>query len=298
MDPLRRIVVGYNFSSDGDVALRTARTLAISSRADLYLLHVVEPYTIYQKLRFPTLPAEEMLAEVVRKTHSQIQTLAQSPELVGLHVETDACIGKPFVELIARCRTWQGDLIVVGVSPRGKDRFLGSTGERVLRKAPVPVLLAKQELHTGPETILIPTDFSLCAQQAAQEALVLAHSFDAQLIFVHVIDLRCLYPTTYGPEAAPWLTITPKDLAPDWDEFLQELPLQGVRWRKETLDGRPAPTIAEIASKVGAELIVMGTHGRTGLTHILLGSVAEEVTRVAPCSVLTIRPEAFQFTLP
>src|SRR5205809_6440114 len=140
MSQLRRIVVRHNFFPDGELALRAATTLAERADAALYILHVVEPYPIYQKLRFPTVPAEALLEEVVLKMRSQLKELAESPELSRLRVETDARIGKPFVELITTCRSWRGDLIVVGASTRGDGRFLGSTGERVLRKAPVPVL--------------------------------------------------------------------------------------------------------------------------------------------------------------
>jgi nucleotide-binding universal stress UspA family protein len=74
--------------------------------------------------------------------------------------------------------------------------------------------------------------------------------------------------------------------------------LDGVLWEKQTREGRAAQGIADAAIDVGADLIVIGTHGRTGIAHMLLGSVAEQVVRTAPCSVLTIRPDAFRFELP
>ncbi len=207
--------------------------------------------------------------------------------------------GKPFVELISVCKAWQGDLLVVGVSPHGAERFLGSTGERVLRKSPVPVLLAKRDLPVGPKTVVIPTDFSACAKQAAHEALALVRGFGGRAVFLHVLDIQYIYPTTYGAEAVVLPPITPEELEPDWQEFLHELPLGGgLVWEKHTREGRAAPTVADTAVEVGADLIVIGTHGRSGIAHMLLGSVAEQVLRTAPCSVLTIRPEAFQFELP
>jgi nucleotide-binding universal stress UspA family protein len=293
MRQLRRIVVGHNLFPDGDLALRAARVLAERSSAALSLLHVVEPYPIYQKMRFPTVPADSLLAAVVHKMRTQLSELAQSPDLSRLQVETDVRIGKPFVELIAACRRWQGDLIVVGASARGEDRFLGSTGERVLRKAPVPVLVAKRDLPVGPQTILIPTDFSPCSRQATEEALALVRGFGGRAVLLHVLDMRYIYPSAYGAETVLLPPVATEDIEPDWQDFLQGLPLAGVTW-----EGRAAQTIADTAAEISADLVVIGTHGRTGMAHLLLGSVAEKVVRTTACSVLTVRPDSFHFELP
>jgi nucleotide-binding universal stress UspA family protein len=93
--------------------------------------------------------------------------------------------------------------------------------------------------------------------------------------------------------------LTPADIEPEWREFLHPLPVGGgLVWENRTCEGRAAETIVTVAQDIGADLIVMGTHGRTALAHMLLGSVAEKVVRTAPCSVLTIRPDAPHFELP
>lgn len=297
MSQLRRIVVGHNLFPTGELAWRSAIALAEWSGAALYLLHVVEPYPIYQKMRFPTLPAEALLEEVVLKTRSQLKELADSPDLSYLRVVTDVHIGKPFVELIKVSRQWHGDLIVVGATAPGEERFLGSTSERILRKASVPVLIAKQVLTAGLKTILIPTDFSPCSRQAAEEALALVRGFGGRALFLHVLDVR--YLSAYGAETVLLPPVTPEDLEPDWQEFLHDLPLGGgLAWEKQTREGRAAQTITAVAAEIQADLVVIGTHGRTGVAHMLLGSVAEKVVRTTTCSVLTIRPDAFRFELP
>lgn len=299
MSQLRRIVVGYTPTPDGDHALRSALVLTERSQATLYLLHVIEPYPVYVKLRFPTIPAQEMLEDVAKKMRAQLTDITQRPEVARIKTEIDVHIGKPFVELISVCKDWKGDAIVVGVSARGEDRFLGSTGERVLRKSPVPVLIAKRDLAVGPKTILIPTDFSSCSKQAAQEALALIRGFGGRAVFLHVLDLQYIYPTAYGADAVLIPPVQPSDLEPDWQEFLHDLPLGGdLLWEKQTREGRAAQVIADAALEVGADLVVIGTHGRTGISHMLLGSVAEQVLRTTQCSVLTIRPDAFRFELP
>lgn len=298
MDRLRRIVVGYNFSPDGDIAFHSARVLAERSSAALYILHVVEPYPISQQTSSLTLTAQTVLEEVVQEMRTRLKELVDSPELSQLRIVTEVHTGKPFVELIRVCRRWQGDLIVVGVSERSEGRFLGSTAERVLRKAPVAVLIAKRLLTGGAKTILIPTDFSSCAKQAAEEALALVRGFGGRMVFLHVMEKHYLYPPAYG--VAPLLShISPEMLEPEWQEFLHELPLGGgLHWEQQTREGRAAQTIVDVAQEIGAELVVMGTHGRTGPVHMLLGSVTEQVVRLAQCSVLTVRPGTFRFELP
>src|SRR6266404_9459669 len=111
MSQLRRIVVGYTPTPDGEHALRSALVLAERSQAMLYLLHVVEPYPVYVKLRFPTISAQEMLEEVATKMRTQLTEITQRPAIARFKTETEVRIGKPFVELISVCRDWKGDVI-------------------------------------------------------------------------------------------------------------------------------------------------------------------------------------------
>ncbi len=299
MSQLSRIVVGFTPTPDGERAVRVALALAVPARARLYLLHVVEPYPVYVKMRFPTTPTQTLLEEIIKKMRTQLTERVHGSEFSQVQAEVDVRSGKPFVELISVCRQWKGDLIVVGASERGEGRFLGSTSERLLRKSPAPVLVARRDLSVGPKTILIPVDFSTCAKQAAHEALALIRGYGGRAVFLHVLDIQYIYPAAYGADPGLIPPVTPEELEPDWQEFLQDLPLGGgLLWEKQTREGRAAQTIADAALEVGADLIVIGTHGRTGIAHLLLGSVAEQVLRLAPCSVLTVRPEAFQFELP
>jgi hypothetical protein len=91
---------------------------------------------------------------------------------------------------------------------------------------------------------------------------------------------------------------SPEEIEPEWEAFLSGLPLEKVTWEKCTDEGQTATAIVHQAKHVQADIIVIGTHGRSGLPHVLLGSVAEKVVRTASCPVLTIRPEAFQFEMP
>ena len=300
MSQVKRIIVGYDLAAGGETALKSAVVLANQCHAALRLVHVIEPLDSYQRISHP-LTAPYTLEEIARKAGIKLQALVASPELARLQVEYEVRKGKPFVELIIAGRAWLADLIVVGGSSLTEESFLGSTNERILRKALVPVMVSKKPLSVEAKTFLVPTDFSPCARKAAEEALMLAKSFSGRVVFFHVLDLNPSYTIAYAHElgvSVPILPPSPEELEPEWEAFLSGLPLENVAWEKCTEEGQAAGAIVHQANHVQADMIVIGTHGRSGLPHMLLGSVAEKVARTASCPVLTIRPEAFQFQLP
>ncbi|HET9297633.1 MAG TPA: universal stress protein, partial [Candidatus Binatia bacterium] len=220
--------------------------------------------------------------------------------LAGLDAEYEVRTGKPFVELIVAQRAWLADLIVVGGGSQPREPLFGSTSERVMRKAAVPVLMAKKPLGAEAKTFLVASDFSAGARQAAEEALMLAKSFHGRVVFLHVMDQRS-YAVKYVHDLGVSLPIpppTPDQIEPEWEGFLSGLPLEKVEWEKSVTEGDASSAIVRQSQDLKADVIVMGTHGRTGLPYMLLGSVAEKVARTAPCPVLTIRPETFQFQMP
>jgi nucleotide-binding universal stress UspA family protein len=126
--------------------------------------------------------------------------------------------------------------------------------------------------------ILYPTDFSSYSNQAYFHAVVLAESHQASLtvLFVHTPDLK-----TPAGEVNPQY----------WKEQLEQIrPLNpAIKVGHVFLEGDPAAEIVRYSQDAGVDLIVMGTHGRTGLQRLLMGSVAEKVLRDAPCSVLVVK---------
>jgi nucleotide-binding universal stress UspA family protein len=300
MRQLQRIIVGHDLGVDGEVALRSAVALANRCGATLRLVHVVEPLDAYQRISHP-LTSPFTVEEIAQKTGARLQALTASPELAGRRAEYEVRKGKPFVELIIAARAWSADLIVVGGSSRTEGPFLGSTSERILRKALVPVMVAKKPLSSEAKTFFVPTDFSSCARKAAEEALILAESVSGRVIFFHALDLAPSYSVAYAHELGVSVLIpppAPEEIEPEWEAFLSGLPLSNVDWEKSTEQGQAATAIVDRAKRMQADMIVIGTHGRSGLPHMLLGSVAEKVLRAVSCPVLTVRPEAFQFALP
>lgn len=140
--------------------------------------------------------------------------------------------------------------------------------------------------------VLAPTDFSESSEEALRQACWLAERFGAELHILHV--LTEIVPT--GPDPLMMPVMPPQFYQDDEDKARKSLEnvikptwsrpasvKTAVRW------GSAAEAIVDYAAEEAIDLIVVSTHGRTGLSHILLGSVAERIVREAPCPVLTIR---------
>jgi len=136
------------------------------------------------------------------------------------------------------------------------------------------------------ETILHPTDFSKPSEYAFRLACSLARDHGARLVVVHVAP-----PVLAYGELVPLPPVNYKELV--WEEFhkleTMEPWVRSLRIETKFYEGEPGEKIVEAAREVTADMVVMGTHGRTGLRRLLMGSVAEEVLRNAPCPVLTVK---------
>jgi nucleotide-binding universal stress UspA family protein len=142
--------------------------------------------------------------------------------------------------------------------------------------------------------ILHPTDFSEPSKLALEYAAALAKKFDAELEILHIMFDETQVVSFYLPQ------VTMQSLSADIEtgsekqltEFIESQPsLKGVKYTKQLIKGTPFIEINKRAEQIGADMIVLGTHGRTGLDHVLFGSTAEKVVRKAPCPVFTVRPE-------
>lgn len=146
------------------------------------------------------------------------------------------------------------------------------------------------------ERILVPVDFSECSRAAVRAAVGLAARYGAEVELLHVHD------APWTPEAVTVRTEDGREVAAE--QYLEEesqrqltelaasVPeLARIAHRKSIRTGMSHDIILNRARAAGADLIVMGTHGRTGLSHLLMGSVAEKVLRGAPCPVLVVRDE-------
>lgn len=152
----------------------------------------------------------------------------------------------------------------------------------------------KVEIPMRNETILVPTDFSELSNEAIDYALSTAKRLGAKIIFLHTLDWpeRVDEMTPLYDEGFAFV----KDRANAFlTDLVEKAKGQGLQASKIMADGVPFIEILRIARKCGADLIIMGTHGRTGLSRLMSGSQAERVVRQSPCPVLTVRSPQHQF---
>jgi universal stress protein A len=149
--------------------------------------------------------------------------------------------------------------------------------------------------------ILFPTDFSDCGRAAEKYAQALSERFGAELYILHVLaDVGMMMPEPGSALSLPqnYLLEMKREAEQALDKIPPDAGSSGVRTIRATRMGNAFVEIVDYANEKNIDLIVVGTHGRGGLAHMLLGSVAEKVVRKSPCPVHTVRPAGHQFVPP
>ncbi len=175
--------------------------------------------------------------------------------------------------------------VVVELNPRDPERLSRSADK--VNGAPSPFRLTK---------ILVPIDFSDCSKKALQYAIPLAKQFGAAITLLHVVHVNYASGPEFGTIDFPLLEIDLRKSAETQLAALVEKEIGGqVPHQTEVCVGVEATEIVGAAKELESDLIVISTHGRTGLRHVFLGSVAENVVRLAPCPVLVVREHEHEF---
>jgi nucleotide-binding universal stress UspA family protein len=149
--------------------------------------------------------------------------------------------------------------------------------------------------------ILVPTDFSKQSQNALKYAAAFAEKFGAELYLLHVVqDLAVFIPDmlTVAPPVVPSVKELTDAVYVAFDRIVEDNQLAAVTIHREVREGSPFSEIVRFAREENIDLIILSTHGHTGLAHMLLGSVTEKVVRKAPCPVLTVRDPEHEFVHP
>jgi nucleotide-binding universal stress UspA family protein len=149
--------------------------------------------------------------------------------------------------------------------------------------------------------ILYPTDFSESSLEALKYAVSFARDYKARLVLMHVVNEQIFseglnLPRVTAPEALE------KEMASEAERRLKAIipadERSGLDWEMVILHGMPFLEIVRYAKDKEIDLIVIGTHGRSGLEHVIFGSTAERVVRKAPCPVLSVQPAQRKFVIP
>ena len=284
------ILAAMDLDKGSDDLLRQADALARSYIVKLSVCHVLPEIFAVRPL-FPQLHLDEALKS------SDLETAVRDALLERIRTVTTRELPQTGIEieqgtvhagiLRAAERIGAGAVVVGGKVDHGGLHFLANTAEHVVRYAHCPVLVARP---SPAGKVLAATDFSDPALPAVEAGAAEARRRKADLTIIHAIDLLPMVSPFYGE----FYNGPPMDLSDQMRDLWQQRLDECVHHFKAKgggllRNGPAASTILSAASELPAQLLVVGTHGRTGLNRIALGSVAEAVVRGAPCSVLVVR---------
>jgi len=292
MKLLEQILAAVDLGPQSDDVLATASTLAQKFGSKVVLLHVLVPMGSQT-------PSGERYACLARQAATerlhQLWTHLEDDKVPAEEVVVE---GVAFDQIISEAEMRDANVIVLGSGACAGGSKLGITAERVCRKAQKPVWLVRRGAAGVPRSILCPVDFSKPSERALRNAIHLARSYTAGLTALAVI----------APPSGVFAWFSSDDERSRQEEsarcesrladFLQRFDFHSVVCQKLVRFGDPAEQIVAVAADQGTDLIVMGSVGSTGLSRILLGSVASNVIRQLPCSIVTVKAEdAFQLRL-
>jgi len=284
---IKRILFATDFSPCAHHAGEYVAFLAKAYEATVAILHVLE---IYEGAYVTTVqdPSE---------THDRLDDIVRRLAQPAGRVRSQQRAGIPDTIICETAQEVHADLIVLGTHGRTGLRhvLLGSTAERVLTMAPCPVLairkLGEVEGHgaTKPihfKQIAVPIDFSGCSLDALKYGVQIAKDFGAFLTLLHSLE-----PLSYGSDLTFGHTAEQnrQQIATRLKLVADEVQSQGVSVRAVIRGGLPADSILDFIDGSDCDLVVLGTHGRRGFSHLVKGSVAEAVLRRASCPVLAAK---------
>jgi nucleotide-binding universal stress UspA family protein len=303
IDPQRAgfetLLVATDFTQGATWAVGRAARLSFLPGAKAFILHVV-PDGIPPEVRSRAdSDARRILDEVVASAFGG----GTQSESAGEAATSVVRVGKPYVEIIREARAGAAELVVVGRHGRRtvRDLFLGSTAERVIRMGSSPVLVVNRKPSHPYRRVLIALDLGDTSHATVDLALrvVGPGAVDVSVFNAYGAPFEGFIATGLtSSELGAYrrdLRETSRSLLRD---FLESLGGRGAGWNAAVRCGDPRVEILREAEKRHADLIVLGTHGRTGISHALLGSVAEWVVRKATRDVLVARSAPVAFDLP
>ncbi len=292
---IKSILVGTSLDELSDPVVRAGVQLARRSGAEIRLLHAHALPVAYFAAPTGLTTVNPDLLETERQVRRQMldEQLARvaidADSLTGVIIEA----GAPHRMLLETAGAHQVDLVVVGARETAGRALHGSTTDRVLRKATCPVLVVAGDGSAGqlpPRRVLAPTDLSPLSEGCLHEALeILTEVGD-----VNDLDIEALFVLT-AEEHESSTQFTPEQIErlahEEVDRFVDNLPApEALEIRRKVRIGEIRKEILHEIEASSADLLVLGTHGRSGFERFLLGSVASDMASQATCNVLIVPP--------
>jgi nucleotide-binding universal stress UspA family protein len=286
-DAVKRILAATDFSGRSEHAIQRGCLLAKRLGVPLCIVHVVDNDQPALRVEAEKGAALVLLEEQVKAVRSQTG------------IDVDACVAEgPAFEGIVR----KGNAIEAGVTVIGPHRrqllhdvFIGTTAERTIRAASRPILMANVMPSREYEKVLVPVDMSDCSAEALAVLKRLPLGKGANISALHVVDCSVTYGRTGAHMSQEEVQQCLSDLEAEARARLSAFLSQCDFQPGETLirPGIAVPqVIHQVAEEIGADLIVIGAHGHSGIVRFMLGSAVQAVLCVSDCDVLVVPPPA------
>ena len=301
---IRQILVPLDFSPESLKTLQFAKLLAKRFNAKLHLVHVVTPPPAFSLGRgaLRLFPEKQIATSALKRLKDLAAQFSLPPRLQRCTVRSGAAADK----IVEIAHETGADLLAI--STRGytglKRAFVGSTTERVVRSAPCPVLVVRENEHLSAsqrarrgrtplrffKKILVPLDFSECSRVGLDYALGLASEFRAGLVLFHSIIIHSYaLGDEYTALEVPNLLGLQQDFAEEeMKAWRDQLPKSNLKLTSKITVGSLVEQLDDYVRANAVDLIITSTHGRSGLQRVFIGSTAEQIVRHAPCSVLVV----------
>lgn len=292
---IRHILCPSDFSANALRALELSVVLAKRLRSRVTLLHVVPRLSLRPVRGALALAPTGWPAERRHLEDEELERFCEPARQAGVRVDTALCEGDTVEGILAQARDLEADLVAMGTrGARAASGWrMGSVTARVIGRAPCPVLAVPEPASSARaigdiRRVLCPMDFSEPAALGLEYARALARAFRARLILLHVLE--------WFPEEGPTLDSLcvgecQLDLAAEARARMRELALGEACEHEELVaSGLPHRKILGLAREGGADLIVLGVHGRREIDRLLPGGTVCHVFREAPCPVLAVCP--------
>ena len=294
----KKILVPVDFSDCSNKALEYAILFGEKYGAALTLFHVV---ALFQEDVGETERMQELEKIVKRQEEKIREQMSGSKEKVtarGVSVNTVIQRGiNPADTILEFLDEQDFDLVIMGTHGRTglKHVLQGSVAEKVVRLSPVPVLTIHREVQKYDfDDIVVPIDFSAHSLKAVEYATDLAQTFNSRLYFLHVIEQE-IHPSFYAAGVTSIFEIDhdlKERVVQNMQEFVEDFLDESMTTEYVVREGKAHREIVEFAKEKGMDLIVIATHGLSGLEYLLLGSTTEKVVRWATCPVFTVKSES------
>lgn len=286
-------IQGILLSTDGSEfskgAIREAIRLAKRYSCKLYVISVIETNPEFEAL------APEIVEKAEIQTRDHLISVKELAKAEGVDCETIVNRGEePYRFIVDEVSKRKIDLIVMGRrGKKGLTRLLmGSVTARTIGHATCDVLVVPRAAHIELKKILVATDGSKYSDAAATKAVRIAKSCGSLLVAVSVVPSESISPFDIVHSEMQKDLIIEKELkvAEGAIQGIKEMcKKEGVPFEGLIFTGKPYEAIVSAAKEKKADLIVVGSHGRTGITRLLMGSVAERVIGLSECAVLVVK---------